>query len=100
MAHAVDAMERATFGLLLRLLTVYLKVCLLTDELILTRPCSLFPPLPAISSLFSVPNSVPSFAHRSKRLTRSSVWWYAHRVYAFHRTDPHLLRPQSARLLM
>lgn len=26
MAHAVDAMERATFGLLLRLLTVYLKV--------------------------------------------------------------------------
>jgi hypothetical protein len=26
MAHAVDAMERATFGLLLRLLSVYLKV--------------------------------------------------------------------------
>ena len=64
MAHAVDAMERATFGLLLRLLSVYLKVFFFSPLLKQHSLYSLSLPLHLISSALCVHNSAPSFARR------------------------------------
>lgn len=63
MAHAVDAMERATFGLLLRLLSVYLKVSCYGYSSALNSRCSLSPPPLPISSPSSARSFAPSSAH-------------------------------------